>query len=158
MYATIRRMTPLTYGKAGMSLTEHFEADSGPVLTAYWDTFAKVWTIGYGHTGPDVHQGLLWTAQQCVDALSKDILWASFTVNRVVTKQLNQDQFDACVDFTFNDGVGSFERSTLCRLINTGNMSGADAEFAKWIYSGKNVVPGLVRRRAAEASLFCEVC
>ena len=25
---------------------------------AYWDQYGQVWTIGYGHTGSDVYQGL----------------------------------------------------------------------------------------------------
>lgn len=150
--------TAMTYSKAGLVLTEHYEADGGPVLTAYWDVFGKVWTIGYGHTGPEVVEGLVWTAEQCEQALLSDIAWATADVNKYVNVQLNQDQFDACVDFTFNCGVGNFNSSTLCKLINVGNMTAADLEFAKWVHSGGKVVPGLIRRRTDEAKLFSEVC
>ena len=147
----------MQYSRAGIALTEHYEAAEGPVLTAYWDAFGKVWTIGYGSTGTDIVEGLVWTPQQCEARLLKDVATAVADVNKYVTCQLNQNQFDACVDFAYNAGVGAFNSSTLCKLINAGNMAGADAQFARWIHSGVQVVPGLVRRRAGEAALFAEV-
>lgn len=41
-------------------------ADEGDKLTAYPDPLTKgaPWTIGIGHTGPEVHPGLVWTQQQ----------------------------------------------------------------------------------------------
>ena len=32
-------------------------------LTAYWDAFGKVWTVGWGATGPDVREGTVWSQQ-----------------------------------------------------------------------------------------------
>lgn len=32
-------------------------------LTAYWDDFGKVWTVGWGATGPDVREGTVWSQQ-----------------------------------------------------------------------------------------------
>lgn len=144
-------MNALTYSQRGLILTEQYE---GLETTAYFDKFAKVWTIGYGHTGREVVQGLVWTIQQCKQALNLDIQWAVAVVNENVIPTINQNQFDALVDFTFNAGAGSFLTSTLLRLVNTSDFINAANEFGKWVHSRGVVVPGLVRRRAEEKTLF----
>lgn len=151
-------MNSLTYSKAGLALTEHFEAAGEAVTAAYWDANGKVWTIGYGHTGPDVHEGLVWSQEQCETALAKDVLTASADVNKHCLVPLNQNQFDALVDFSFNCGIGNFNSSTLLKLLNKGLFVAADDEFAKWVRSGGHVLSGLVTRRAEEAHLFAEAC
>ena len=65
-----------------------------------------------------------------------------------------QNQFDALVDFAYNAGLGSFQRSTLLRLVNQGSFAAAAVEFGKWVDAGGKVIDGLVRRRAAEAAMF----
>lgn len=149
--ATFAGMNGLTYSQSGLELTEAFE---GCVLTAYSDAGKGILTIGFGHTGPDVVPGLVWTQEQAIAALENDIAWAANIVNHFVVPTLEQHQFDALVDFTFNDGAGNFENSNLLRLVNAGDMAAADLEFAKWVHSGGKVLSGLVRRRAAEAALF----
>ena len=131
------------------------EASEGCVLTAYPDpgTGGAPWTIGYGHTD-GVQQGDTCTQSQADAWLAEDVETAVADVNQYVQPQLTQHQFDACVDFTFNCGVGNFNSSTLCRLLNAGDYAGADAEFAKWIRGGGRVLPGLVKRRTLEAAWF----
>jgi lysozyme len=75
--------------------------------------------------------------------------------NSVTYSGLNADQFSALASFTFNLGCGNFQSSTLLKLLNGGNVNGASLEFAKWVYGGGVVLPGLVRRREAERQLFC---
>lgn len=67
-------MTPafgdeFSYSEEGLALTREFE---GCRLEAYQDQ-GGVWTIGYGHTGPDVHEGLTWTQEQADEAQKKDL-------------------------------------------------------------------------------------
>lgn len=57
------------YSPDAMKMTEE---DEGLRLTAYQDT-GGIWTIGFGHVGPEVHEGLVWTLQQAVDAFNEDI-------------------------------------------------------------------------------------
>jgi lysozyme len=140
----------LSYGKNGLALTQQFE---GMRLSAYQDQVG-VWTIGFGHTGPDVHAGLTITQDQATVLLMKDVASASASVNNLVKVPLTQNQFDALVDFVFNLGQGKFAGSTLLRGLNAGDFSGAAAEFVKWDHAGGQVVPGLLRRRLAEAQLF----
>ena len=50
----------MQYSKTGLALTEGFESCR---LTAYQD-LKGIWTIGWGHTGPEVVEGLVWTQNQ----------------------------------------------------------------------------------------------
>ena len=122
-------------------------------LKAYQDV-RGVWTIGYGHTGPEVVQGLIWTQQQALQALQEDVSWAVNAVAKAVTVPLLQYQFDPLVTFTFNVGAGAFEESTLLHLLNTGDFVGAGEQFGKWIYAGTMLSSGLVNRRKTEAAMF----
>lgn len=58
-----------------MTLQSMLERDEGREHTAYPDplTHGDPWTIGIGHTGPEVHQGLVWTDQQIDDAFAADV-------------------------------------------------------------------------------------
>ena len=139
-----------TYSNEGLSMTEQFE---GLRLTAYQDQ-TGTWTIGYGHTGPDVHSGLTITQEHAQALLAQDVSSSSACVNNAVTVPLSQNQFDALVDFVFNLGCAAFTGSTLLRELNAGNFTGAAAQFPLWDHAGGVVVAGLLRRRQAEQALF----
>ncbi len=140
----------LCYSKSGLALTEQFE---GLRLTAYQDSVG-VWTIGYGHTGPDVYPGLTITQIEAETLLLKDVSTAAGSVNRLVTVPIDQDEFDALVDFVFNLGTAAFAGSTLLRDLNASNLAGAAAQFQNWDHAGGRVLAGLLQRRLAEAKLF----
>jgi lysozyme len=142
----------LTYGGCDLALTEQFE---GCRLTAYQDV-AGVWTIGYGHTGPEVSTGLTITKDQAAQLLQNDVASAAACVNQAVALALNQDEFDALVDFVFNIGRGAFQGSTMLRDLNSGDFADAAEQFDKWDHAGGKVVAGLLRRRQAEQALFEE--
>lgn len=61
---------------------------------------------------------------------------------------------NALVDFTFNLGVGRLQTSTLRREVNAQDWDGAREQLGRWVRGGGRVLPGLVRRRAAEAALL----
>ena len=134
----------------GIDLIKQFE---GLRLTAYQD-MVGVWTIGYGHTGPDVKPGLTITQQQAEQLLINDLVQFERRVNDLVTVQINQNQFDALVSFSYNLGVGALQKSTLLRLLNAGSYKPAADEFPRWNRAGGNVAAGLTRRRYAERQLF----
>jgi len=140
----------LSYSKSGLALTEQFE---GLSLTAYQDSVGK-WTIGYGHTGPDVYPGLTITQMEAESLLLNDLASAAASVNRLVTVALSQNEFDALVDFVFNLGTANFASSTLLKDLNAGNFAAAAEEFQKWDHAGGRVLAGLLQRRLAEANLF----
>lgn len=60
----------------------------------------------------------------------------------------------AILDFTFNLGTGNLQSSTLRRKILAGDRDAAIVELGKWTRGGGRVLPGLVKRRAAEAALM----
>jgi lysozyme len=139
-----------SYSPKGLALTQQFE---GLRLAAYQDSVG-VWTIGYGHTGAEVHHGLSITQERATELLMQDVASAVAHVNRLVTIELTQNQFDALVDFVFNAGPGNFASSTLLRKLNAKDFQGAAAEFRRWCHAGKIELPGLVKRREAEMALF----
>lgn len=143
-------MSNMQYSKTGLALTENFE---GCRLKAYQD-IRGIWTVGYGHTGPDVHVGMVITQGQAEALLAQDIQHAAEVVNRLVTVPVTQGEFDALTDFVYNLGEGHFAGSTLLKLLNEGNYQGAAAEFDKWSYAAAIQVAGLLRRRQAETAEF----
>lgn len=134
----------------GLDLIRAFE---GLRLTAY-KCPAGVWTIGYGSTGPHVKEGLTITEGWADALLRKDVERFEEGVEALVKADIGQNEFDALVAFSFNVGLGNLGQSTLLRLLNQSDYMGAAAQFGKWVYAGKKVLPGLVRRRQAEAALF----
>ncbi|MFN9010181.1 MAG: lysozyme [Hyphomonadaceae bacterium] len=137
-------------GKAGLDLVKSFE---GLKLRAYLCP-AKVWTIGYGSTGPHVTAGKVITEAQANELLQDDLDRFEKAVTRLVTVPLTQNQYDALVSFAFNVGISALERSTLLKRVNARLFDQARAEFSKWNRAGGRPLAGLTRRRAAEAALF----
>ena len=131
------------------SLQKEFE---GCKLNAYQD-LAGVWTIGFGHTGKDVYAGLTWTQQQADDALDHD-LQAAQALLLMYSPTLTNGALDAMTDFVFNLGIGNYRTSTLCKCVNAQDWAGAKAQLLLWDHSNGMVIPGLLRRREAEAALF----
>ena len=72
---------------------------------------------------------------------------------------LTQGQFDALVDFVYNEGIGEFDHSHLRELVIAGKLDEVPAELDKWVFAGKppRVMHGLEHRRAGEVSLWKRV-
>jgi len=75
-------------------------------------------------------------------------------VTGAVRVPLNQNQFDALTDFTYNVGCGALRGSDLLSLLNQGNYGSVCSQLSRWVYGGGVVLPGLVARRDAECRLF----
>jgi lysozyme len=146
-------MNNFTYSDAGFQMTRSFE---GLRLTTYQDC-AGIWTIGHGHTDPAVTPGKTITEPEAEALLHADLAAAVTCVNSAVNVSIRQCQFDAVVDFCFNADRGSLLKSTLLRLVNLGDFAQAAEQFALWVHAGREVVPGLVRRRKAEAELIASL-
>jgi len=138
----------------GIAVAHYFESCK---LEAYPDPGSKdgkPWTIGWGHTGPELIRGLEWTQQQADDAFVIDIAKFERGVSSLVKAELNQYQLDALVLFAYNVGLESLKSSTLLKLLNAGDYAGAQQQFKRWDKNDGKVMRGLTRRRAAEAALF----
>jgi lysozyme len=135
--------------RPGVDLIRQFE---GCKLKAYLCP-AGVPTIGYGHTGRDVQMGMTITQDQAEGFLINDLrLFEQGVAGLCPTCTPNQ--FSALVSFAYNLGLHNLENSTLRRLHNAGQYAAAQAQFARWDKAGGRVLPGLTRRRAAEAALY----
>jgi lysozyme len=141
--------------KLSASGLKFIEQQEGIRFNAYQDQ-RGIWTIGVGHTGPDITQGLVATQEQIDNWLLQDTQTAVNAVNRTTDVPLTQNQFDALCSLCFNIGQGNFGSSTLVKDLNAGNTAGAAAQFLVW--NRVNGVPnaGLIRRRAAEQALFLQ--
>lgn len=140
--------------KAGLDLLKGRE---GLRLEAY-KCQAGVWTIGYGHTSkaglPVVKPGLKITKQDAETILAHDLLQYERAVLRLVTVDLTDSQYSALVSLCYNIGEAHFASSTVLKLVNRKDFTGAAKAFSMWNKADGKVSDGLVKRRAAEAALF----
>lgn len=128
-----------------------------------WEALSGVpWTIGFGHTGHEVKEGMKISQGQAEELLRRDLERFEAGVLRLVKVTLTENQFSALVCFAFNVGLdenhnGKAEglgESTLLKMLNTGNYAKASEEFPKWNKASGQVLEGLITRRAAEKELF----
>lgn len=141
-----------------LAIVKEFE---GCVLHAYPDpgTGGDPWTIGYGHTGPEVRPGLVWTQQQAEQTLARELPVYRSQMLEVLpmASRWNGNQQAAMTSFVYNLGAGALQGSTMRRRLMAGEdpATVVPQEFPKWVNGGGGPLPGLVRRRAAEVALFC---
>ena len=138
---------------AGIELIKRFE---GCKLTSYPDpaTGGDPWTVGYGHTGPEVGPGLVIDDERADDMLRPDLEKFEKCVDKVLMVPVTQQQFDACVSLAFNIGCRNFQGSTLIKKLNAQDDSGAADQFLRWNMAAGKEMLGLTRRRRAERDLF----
>lgn len=143
---------------------------------------AGVWTIGVGitmySTGLRVKEGDVITQAKSRDELGKALRRCGRNLSKFFNNYkvaLNQNQVDALISFIFNVGESNFGESTLYKLIKVNpNDEAIRHQFSRWVYGGngqhngkdddgdgqidepgeKQLLPGLVRRRKAEADLY----
>ena len=139
----------LKISENGLELIKHFE---GCELEAY-RCAADVVTIGYGHT-KTAEEGMVIDQAEADRLLAWDIEEFEEYVRYAVEVQLNQDQFDALVSWTFNLGNGNLRSSTMLRVLNDYRYEEVPAQMKRWNKAGGKVLEGLIRRREAEANLF----
>ena len=137
------------------SIKSKIKAWEGCRLLAYRCP-AGVLTIGYGHTGPDVTPGKRITQPEADALFEADIRkFADGVAEKLNNAKINNNQFDALVSIAYNIGMGAFLKSTLFRKV----MADPDdpdirAEFARWVCGKGKVLPGLIKRRTAEANHY----
>jgi lysozyme len=136
-------------GPKGLALVKSFE---GLRLKAYLCP-ARVLTIGYGSTGPHVTTGMVITEAQADTLLQKDLDRFEDAVAKTCPGA-TQGQFDAMVCLAFNIGIGAFLKSSVLRFHKAGDHRAAAEAFGMWVKAGDKTLPGLQRRRAAEADLY----
>lgn len=140
----------------GKKVTKYFESLK---LKAYPDpaTGGKPWTIGYGHTGPDVYPGLVINQTMADKLLDLDLAKAEAEVNKY-SHNLTQGQFDALVDMVFNMGSGFLKPDNINGdfddFVASGNLVEMHKRIPQFRMAAGKVMKGLVRRRAANVALW----
>jgi GH24 family phage-related lysozyme (muramidase) len=155
-------MTSDAIAIAGNLLVKPFEGyakrlpDGG--CTAYPDpgTRGDPWTIGWGCTGPEVVPGTVWTLDQAQAALDKHLLFFASGSTKMSPSLLSEPprRLAAVISFTYNVGLGNYRVSTFKKRIDAKDWAGAQEEICKWNKAAGRVLPGLTRRRKAEAQLL----
>jgi GH24 family phage-related lysozyme (muramidase) len=154
---------PSAISAAGVDLIKGFE---GFIPKLYNDPAGHC-TIGYGtllHKGNcDGRASETPYADGVDEAKATQLLteegarFATVIQNNVKVS-LNQNQFDALASFSYNIGEGAFRASTLLKVLNKGDYDSVPGEMKRWTKATKDgkviELPGLVKRRAAEAALF----
>ena len=131
---------------------------------------AKLWTIGVGHVlYPD--QGKMpvdqrdgyalrpednrtFSAEEVNAILRNDLARFERGVGQLIPVALTQGQYDACVSFAFNVGLGTLQRSTFRQKVLRGEKDAAIASLLQYCKAGGKVLKGLENRRKDEAALF----
>lgn len=136
---------------AGVELIKDFESCK---LVAYQDGNG-IWTIGWGHTGPEVVEGLVWSQDKADMQFLADLAQRAETpVGAYIYTPLTDNQFAAFCSLCYNIGSGNFHNSTAAKYANAGRLTDVPTGIAMWNKINGHISPGLVRRRNAEIALW----
>jgi lysozyme len=136
---------------AGIALIKQFE---GVRLKAY-KCPAGIWTIGYGHTGPDVREGMEINEREAEQYLIGDLLRFEHGVEECLDGvPASFNQFSAMVSLAYNIGGGAFNKSSVLRYHRQGDHKLAAEAFLLWNKAAGRILPGLTKRRMAERGLY----
>jgi len=118
-----------------------------------YDDYGQI-SIGFGTKATDLDQTI--TREEALKALSNDVLKARTIVLNAVKEygyDWSENQIDALTSFTYNTGQGNFSE-----LIKDGTRGDEEISemMLKYNKAGGKVLPGLTKRRKAEATLFTQ--
>lgn len=146
-------------------LVEQFEGLAklipGDKVEAYPDpgSGGEPWTIGIGSTtdenGAPVRPGDVWSVARARARFQAHLAEFGQEVDRLIAgKPTTALQKAAMTSLAYNIGIGALSRSTVLRRHRAGDYPAAADAFALWNKAGGRVMPGLTRRRKAEADLY----
>jgi lysozyme len=160
--------SPLIPSKDNLSFDEIFQwikreerGNAGPSLKAFPDGKDKagnqLFSIGYGHQIQPNEIELMTqtiTETKALELFQKDVESIRKQINSLVKVTINKNQQLALLSLRYNIGPDAFAKSSLLRLLNQGNYTGAALRFAEWRLSEGKISNGLVARRERERILF----
>lgn len=128
-------------------------------LTAYKLDGEEYYTIGYGHYGADVYEGMTITKAQAEQLLRKDLkVFEQGVMDIAVAKfpSINQNQFDALVSYSFNRGLGNSNGTNGLRqlIYNSETLEEVHDNFVVYWGSAEIYKDALIERRKREQVLF----
>lgn len=153
--------------KASGNIIEYIKEKEGCRLEAYKLQGEKYWTIGYGHSGPDVKQGQVITEDEANKLFSDDLKTFEKAVNGYIDEynlSFNQSKFDAIVSFTYNCGTNWVDKSWRIAKYLKNNFKDSNGKvipdqeiadaFGVICSGGDGIIDGLIERRIEEAKIF----
>lgn len=148
---------------AGATLIAPAEAPNAkPILRTYLDP-VDILTACFGHTGPELEKNQFFSEQQCIDMFAKDLAIADRQLRRLTYPvQLTEGEHAAYLSLIYNLGAGSFQTSTLRKLLLRGERVAACRQLTQacgkhgcngFVYAAGIKLPGLVERRKQEQAI-----
>lgn len=125
---------------------------------AYKDAVG-VWTIGYGTTagagvGIKPTPGMIISEEEAEKYLYLALQKFLDLINPYIKRIPNENQLGAMLSLAYNIGPGAFNKSTLLKKWNAGDVEGAAEQFLVWNKAAGRTLNGLKRRREDEKALF----
>jgi lysozyme len=114
-------------------LLTDLQRDEGCRLDAYLDTVG-VWTIGYGHTGPEVRKGLVWNQTMADAQLATDEAHHTAELRKRLPwfDGLDDVRQDVLANMAFNLGVdGLLGFKNTLAMVKRGDYAGAAENMLK---------------------------
>jgi lysozyme len=96
----------------------------------------------------------VWSMEEVDALLAEDLARFTRGVLRLTTNRVTDGQFGALTSFAFNAGLGNLQRSTILMRHRREDFEGAADAFMMWTKGGGRVLPGLVKRRQDERTLY----
>lgn len=124
----------------------------GVSYSPYFDVVG-VPTVCFGHTGSDIVMKKTYTPAECKAMLDKDLQPYAKSVERSVKVPMSEYQEAALISFSYNVGIGAFEKSTLLKDLNARRYQQACDGLRNWTYAGGKKWQGLVNRREVEREI-----
>ena len=145
----------MKFSDAGVSLAVYFEG----LRTRPYRDCVGYWTVGIGTligNGLSLHYS--WnrefTVEECYALFRNKLENIESGIPKLITVELTQGQYDALVDFAYNLGLGTLQRSTLRQKLNRKDYEGAAKELLRFVKASGIIRQGLVLRRVAEMNMF----
>lgn len=146
---------------AGAGTVSYYEGKENKV---YVDPVG-ILTSCYGHTGPELKKGQVFTDDQCYESLAEDLVAHDKILMSVVKVPMTDYQHAAFLSFLYNVGPGkkgvkdgfvhlkkTGAPSTMLRKLNAGDYEGACNEFLNWMQKGQGL-SGIEKRRRDEMAM-----
>ena len=141
----------------GLDIIKYYEGWSSAVYCCP----SNRWTIGFGSCWDDRGHPITAdtpdiTRDKGAAYLKREVRHVEKAIASLVLSraELTPNMFSACCSLAYNIGTGAFQRSQIRQRLIRGEYDGAADIWWQWRRGGGRILPGLVRRRAAERALF----
>ena len=133
-----------------LPIIQQFE---GTVYKPYKD-INGIPTVCSGHTSPTVIPNKVYSAAECLNLTQRDIDSVEAGVLKFSPNLRNHEmQLVAAVSFSYNVGVGAYDRSSVAYNFNKGNYVEGCKALLKYSYAGNRFIQVLYNRRKQEYNI-----